>query len=284
MIDVCLTIIAVTFYRGDQFRKVFATIGELRCLIPGHVRILALTATATSFTLHKIAERLSLEDYILVAVPPNRPNIKLIVQPIEGLEATALELSEQLRMLKLDYPKTIMFCQSYQDCSCFYLCINHYLGKDKTEPSGYPDLLEYRLSTMYTRAFTTTMTKMITSLFMESSSPLRIIIATAAFGMGVDFPDIEQVILWGPPSDLEQYAQEIGRAGRKGQQSVAILKVKTFSRHIQSSMRKYCENKDKCRRIKLYENFIMYEPCSYQIKCQCCDICALSCDCTVCIK
>ena len=262
----------------------FATISELRCLIPSHVRILALTATATSFTLHKIVERLSLEDYVLVAVPPNRPNIKLIVQPTEGLEATVLELSEQLRRLKLDYPKTIMFCQSYQDCSRFYLCINHYLGKDKTVPSGYPDLLEYRLTTMYTRASTTIMKKMISSLFMERSSTLRVILATAAFGMGVDFPDIEQVIHWGPPSDLEQYAQEVGRAGRKGQQSVAILKVKTFSRHIQLSMKNYCKNKDKCRRTKLYENFIMYEPCSYQIKCQCCDICASSCDCKLCIK
>ena len=104
------------FYRGDQFRKTFSKIGELRCLIPDYVKVLALTATATHCTLDIIAERLSLTHYGVVAIPPNRPNIKLIVQPSEGLEEYARELSVQLRSLKSGYPKTILFCQSYQDC------------------------------------------------------------------------------------------------------------------------------------------------------------------------
>ena len=243
---------------------------------------MALTATATHSTLNVVVERLSLKDYVIVALPPNRPNIKLIVQASEGLEKYALELSVQLRRLKLHYPKTILFCQNYQDCASFYLCINHYLGEDKTEPSGYPNLLEYRLITMYTRASTIPMKEKIASLFAEQSSTLRMIIGTAAFGMGIDYPDINQVIHWGPPSTLEQYAQEVGRAGRKGQQSLAILMYKNVSRHTESAMKQYCENEGKCRQIKLYENFIMYKPCIDQVKCECCDICGLTCDCTLC--
>ena len=272
------------YFRGDQFRKAFASIGELRCLIPNHVNILALTATATCDTLDVIAKRLSLRNHVVVALPPNRPNIKLTVQSAKSLQEYALELSEQIRSLKINYPKTILFCHSYQDCSRFYLCINHYLDKDKTYPSGYPNLLEFRLITMYTRASTVDMKEMIASLFLEKTSTLRIVIATAAFGMGVDYPDIDQVIHWGPPSNLEQYAQEVGRAGRKGQKSQAVLMFKKVHNHTEISMKQYCENKEKCRRVKLYEKFIMYEPCSFHIKCECCDICAATCDCTSCRK
>lgn len=257
-------------------------IGELRCLIPEHVRILALTATATCSTMDIIVERLSLRDYVVVALPPNRPNIKLTLQPSKDLQEYSLELSEQLRSLKLNYPKTILFCQSYKDCSMFYLCINHYLGNDKTHPSRYPNLLEYRLITMYTRASTTPMKEMIASLFSEKSSNLQMVIATTAFGMGVDFPDIDQIIHWGPPSNLEQYAQEVGRAGRGGQKSCAILMYDKVNRHSELTMKRYCENKEECRRKKLFENFVMYEPCIYKVKCECCDICAMTCHCSLC--
>lgn len=104
---------------------------------------------------------------------------------------------------------------------------------------------------MYTRASTTAMKEMIVSSFSETTSTLRMVIGTAAFGMGIDYPDIDQVIHWGPPSSLEQYAQEVGRAGRKGQKSHAILMYREANRHTELAMKRYCENKDKCRRIKL---------------------------------
>ena len=54
-------------------------------------------------------------------------------------------------------------------------------------------------------------------------SPLRIIISTVAFGMGVDCPDVHLVVHLGPPTDFEMYVQEVGRAGRDGVTSYAIL-------------------------------------------------------------
>ena len=59
--------------------------------------------------------------------------------------------------------------------------------------------------------------------FVRPRSPLRIVIATIAFGMGVDTPDISYVIHWGPPEDIEQYVQATRRAGRDGNNSHAVM-------------------------------------------------------------
>ena len=55
-------------YRGDKFRTAFASIGEVRCLIPSDVNIIALTATATLSTFHVVSQRLSLHNPVIVAV------------------------------------------------------------------------------------------------------------------------------------------------------------------------------------------------------------------------
>ena len=54
---------------------------------------------------------------------------------------------------------------------------------------------------------------------------LHIVIATIAFGMGVDCPDMRQIIHWGPPSHIKMYVQESGRAGRGGKASLTTILV-----------------------------------------------------------
>ena len=54
-------------------------------------------------------------------------------------------------------------------------------------------------------------------------SPLRVVVATNAFGLGVDCPDVCQIIHWGVPEDMETFIQEIGRARRDGRLSCSLL-------------------------------------------------------------
>lgn len=74
--------------------------------------------------------------------------------------------------------------------------------------------------------------------------------ATVAFGMGLDSPNVRRVLHWGPPEDLEQYVQETGRGGRDGAVAKCIL---FFSPKdlggITAGMKAYCENMVECRRI-----------------------------------
>ena len=275
------TYYTVYLCRGDTFRSAFANIGEIRCLIPSDVNIIALTATATIETFHAVCQRLSLFKPVIVAVSPNRMNIKLTVQPSKSLKEFTQLVASKLKMQQTDYQKSIIFARSYQDCTNLYLNISRSLGKYITYPAGYPNLLKYRLLTMYTRASTDDMKSSIMSIFTQENSILRLVIATTSFSMGIDIPDVREIIHWGPPSDLEQYVQEIGRAGRDGKDSVAMLMFEKPNRYTKQGMRLYAECKAECRRKNLFSHFIQYEHCDSP-QCKCCDICELSCDCTIC--
>jgi len=126
---------------GDKFRVAFAKIGELRSLIPSHVRMLALTATATQETIRVVSQRLSLKDVVVVALPPSRPNIMYKVQPLQNLEEFSNSLSTGIKRLGIAFPKTVVFCQTYTDCSQLHLTIRKKLGGALTHPPNYPDWL-----------------------------------------------------------------------------------------------------------------------------------------------
>lgn len=261
-------------FRGDKFRRAFSVLGELRSLIPEGVHVMALTATATKQTFDIVSERLSLSEPFVVAATCNRPNISLEVEPKQKLEEFSAAISQELIEKKLEYPKTIIFCKSYNYCSSLYLSLIENLGSNKTNPPGYPNLVEYRLLSMYTRASTSQMKQTVLSLFSRKNGTLRLIIATAAFSMGIDCPDVHQIIHWGVPSSVEQYVQEIGRAGRDGLQSKAILIIGKLSPHTEEVMKHYVANNNTCRRIQLYKSFIMYQQDDSISKENCCDICA----------
>ena len=159
--------------------------------------MLALTATATQETLQVASERLALKDVVVVALPPSRPNIMYKVQPLQNLEEFSISLSTGLRRLGAAFPKTVIFCQKYTDCSQLYLTIRRLLGVAFTHPSGYPDFHQFRLVELFTRVSTVPMREMILNSFTKPNSTLRLLIATTSFGMGVDCQDIRTVIHWG---------------------------------------------------------------------------------------
>ena len=146
-----------------------------------------------------------------------------------------------------------------------------YLGDNITYPPGYPILVKHSTVNIFTRACTESNKEKILTHFCNMKSKLRVVIATTAFGMGIDCPDIRVVYHWGPPSCLEEYAQETGRAGRDGQSSKAILLHKMINKFVADEVRIYISNKSQCRLTLLYNQFL-FEADIKDAK-NCCDIC-----------
>ncbi len=85
------------------------------------------------------------------------------------------------------------------------------LQVESHEPIGAPDLSRYRLIDLFTACTPKSVKDAIVLNFCKVDGILRIVIATVAFGMGLNCPDIRRIIHWGPPSDIESYLQGAGR-------------------------------------------------------------------------
>lgn len=225
-----------------------------------------------------------MKDPAVIGLPSNRDNIKLIVKPSINLSDLCQLLSQELVKYRTKTPKTVIFCRSLQQCADMYLTFTRILGSEITEPPGMPtDILEFRMVDIFTAASTTDMRELILKEFSKTESTLRLIVASSAFGLGVDCPDIARIINWGPPTTIEELVQESGRAGRDGSQAEAILYFKKSRNKISEAVQRYGENHLLCRRSTLFSNFLFYRS-SIVIPCKCCDLCAPMCNCSECNK
>ena len=111
---------------------------------------------------------------------------------------------------------------------------------------------------------------------------LRLVIATSAFGLGVDCGDIIRIINWGAPCTLEELLQETSRAGRNGAPSEAPSKLISFNvgKNTTKAMKEYLVNASLCRCQLLLSNFMFCEDTAALKYCRCCDICSILYDCS----
>ena len=75
---------------------------------------------------------------------------------------------------------------------------------------------------MYHSSTTERNKRIIESLYPKSDSPIRVIIAKSEFGMGINVDDVQAIIHWSCPKTTSSFIQQVGRAGKNGQQSFAI--------------------------------------------------------------
>ena len=189
-----------------------------------------------------------------------------------------------LKARRLEFACTIIFRQCQVECGNLYDLFLQELGSEFMEPIGaHYSLPQYRLVNVYTKDTEEYTKSSVLAQCTDASTCLRVIICTAAFGMGVDCIGVNRVIHYGPPNDVETYIQQTGRSGRNGGSShCQLLIIKEQIRFCDHSMKSYCENLTNCRRDSLYSGFSSYK--TYGLKCNCCDICAFECRCAKCLE
>jgi ATP-dependent DNA helicase RecQ len=184
---------------GDDFRPSYRNIGRIRERIGAPV--LALTATATPSVREDIARSLGLRDPVRVVRSFDRPNLRWGVYPGGSLADRAREAYRLIRYVRgpvIVYAGTRRAVDRVRDV----------LAGLGATTEAYHAGLEAAERTRIQQAF------------MEGR--FRVVVATNAFGMGIDKSDIRLVIHAQLPSTLESYYQEAGRAGRDGEPSWCV--------------------------------------------------------------
>ncbi|EJT4733341.1 RecQ family ATP-dependent DNA helicase [Listeria monocytogenes] len=200
---------------GHDFRPDYLMLGQFIKEANFPVTMV-LTATATKKVRADILTQLHLTDCEQIIYSVNRPNISLQVEKFSSQQLKKERLYELVR--KLQTPGIIYFSSKKLAES-----IAHELS----------EIAELRVA-YYHGDMDTEDRIIIQQQFVYGQ--LDIICATSAFGMGIDKADIRFVIHYHMPADLEAYLQEIGRAGRDGKDSVAILLYANGDEFIQMQL------------------------------------------------
>lgn len=241
---------------------------------------MALTATATATTRREVIKRLCMLDEKLIYLPPTKTNIYYsVVDKLTLLSDMLVPIAEQLSLKNKNADKINEVADVYEGFKSL-------LGTKLTFPESAPTYLQkYRLVDMFTSCIEKDLKTKIVRSFITPLSNLRVVVASSAFGMGLDCECVRKVIHWGPSCDIDSYVQESGREGRDGLHSNAIIYFKPADKlHTSKSMMSFCSNNITCRRALLFSDFDDASLMSQnQIsKCKCCDLCMKKCDCPLC--
>ena len=217
---------------GNEFRPVYRRLGVFRSLL-GRPPTIALTGSATPAARADILHVLRMPDAEVVVTSFDRPNLLFGVRRVRDDRERFALIRQRVR----DADGTSLI---YAPTRRLTELITRALLRSSVRAAPYHAGLNASIRRRVLRAFLT--------------DQVHVIVATSAFGMGIDKPDVRQVLHWGPPPTLEAYYQEAGRAGRDGNDSECTIlwRPQDFSwGNVAPAMRRYVEARRNHRELIL---------------------------------
>lgn len=183
---------------GYDFRPAYLKIAEIRDLLPG-IPVLALTATATPEVVKDIQSRLDFKKENVFRMSFERKNLAYIVRKTDNKSGELLHILRRIEGSAIIYVR------------------NRRRTKEVTEL-----LMNENITADFYHAGVDNAVKDLRQKRWQSGE-VRVMVATNAFGMGIDKPDVRIVIHLDLPDSTEAYFQEAGRAGRDGEKAYAVI-------------------------------------------------------------
>jgi ATP-dependent DNA helicase RecQ len=184
---------------GYDFRPSYLKIAALREHISEKVPFLALTASATPQVIEDIMKKLAFREKNILRTSFHRKNISYLIRKVEDKGSYTVKTIKKAKGSGIVYVRSRKRCKDIAE-----LLVANGISADFYH-AGLPDELRDKKQVSWTMGET------------------RVIVATNAFGMGIDKSEVRFVIHWEIPDSIENYFQESGRAGRDNKPAFAVL-------------------------------------------------------------